>query len=884
MRRTHLALAVCTAMAATAALAEAPRRIQLEAPPPDGVRRFVSELKNLSVEAGSQTWETITRTGKFWDPRYGNFEITQHMLLQIVENFEKKAYGQDIFIDVAHKPDDGAAAKVVKLQVKDGKLRALLEWTPFGADAVVNRGFRYFSADYHENFQDNEHRQKHGTTLLGAGLTNRPVIKGLDPVDPSRIKLAQSDDAPPTLIHPDLQSHLLQEVHAMWKELIARLVKTLSDTHKLSEANVKLLSAQAETALAKITDKAVAEGVIAGFEGAGKQLAEALVANPNGPIVLNLSMGTAGLDEAGVKKLLEATEKARGEAAKQLAETTTARRKLLADTINAVTGIPEEDRKELILAVEDLVTADTTEDVVKRLAATQIASGNKLVAARQLAGLGYHVEGSPIITVEASNEIKALQEQVDKRLYTRMSPEKRYRLSEGREIGVNKALVEEALAQFDKANAHRLHREYQAMKLSGGDGVVADVAIPASFERTVLRESLYQLTGLPLCDVGTHIFAAVMQIPYSYRDTTAAGRSGTRKYQGQAISRAGVIQTSEDARPIPQKIAFEVSDELRYLVGNGQLNFDIVAENAANAVRIIGEDTEQVIYNEHLNASDEYAATAVVAEDLEPQSNGTNKVFVLAQWPVVTPRKVYDLAGSQVGSTVNPITVTYNSVAREEYDGTGSQASGTYYVLDKNLGEIYLVNQAGAIQTPADGTAYTISYSYTTNVKKFDMDEGELETDQKWDTFLNNFGQRRTVVEDRQHVASLATMSGVVRDLIAQARQFGANFKRTGTDLGADGNVGRIKDVPTYRSFAPGLQAGDKRIVIGERGTVRFRMMKGWMLNQLENQKDSNGRFTGKKEAYGDQFIVVHTPTQLKAGLTSMVLYSAAARIARPAP
>lgn len=58
-------------------------------------------------------------------------------------------------------------------------------------------------------------------------------------------------------------------------------------------------------------------------------------------------------------------------------------------------------------------------------------------------------------------------------------------------------------------------------------------------------------------------------------------------------------------------------------------------------------------------------------------------------------------------------------------------------------------------------------------------------------------------------------------------------------------------------------------------------MLKPWVMGSLENQRDSNGRFTGMKEAYGDQFIVVHTPTQLKAAYTSIVLYSATARVAR---
>jgi hypothetical protein len=55
--------------------------------------------------------------GDFEDPRYGKFSITPAMLGQMVSNFDKKATGQDVFVDVAHKHSDGAAAKVMKLAI-----------------------------------------------------------------------------------------------------------------------------------------------------------------------------------------------------------------------------------------------------------------------------------------------------------------------------------------------------------------------------------------------------------------------------------------------------------------------------------------------------------------------------------------------------------------------------------------------------------------------------------------------------------------------------------------------------------------------------------------------------------------------------------------------
>lgn len=883
IRKSILFAAVASALMP---LGAGSRHFKLEGGAPDGVRHFITPIKNLSLDGDKpQTWETLTRTGSFFDPRYGKFDITREMLLQMVSNFDKGTYGQEIFIDVSHEPSKGAAAKILKLTVEGTKLRALLEWTPYGIDAVVNKKFSYFSVEFADNFVDNEKREPHGTTLLGAGLTIRPVIKNLDPVDSSRFELAVPDGTPPTLLTQELQTQLLSEIQTMWKQLIIALSESLK-AFKLGDAVVEQLIKAAEIAVGKTTDETVAKALCESFVTAGKNLsAEIAKAAPGAAITVQLAIPDnlkSGMTEPEVKALMERLAADQSTAAKKLAETLDGKVKLLTDTINAAQGLDDDLKKELAESVKDLVTADMSDDQIKRFAATQIASGNKLVAARQLAGQGYVIAGSPLITVDSSNEVKALQEEVDKRLnYANMRADRRYALSDGAQVACNKEIVEKTLAMFDAQHGRRLHEEYRAWKkLGSGDSLVSDVSIPASFERTVIREALYQLVGLGLCDVGTAQFAAVTQIPYSYRDTGAAGTSGVRKYEGQAVARAGVKQTVEEARPIPQKIAFEVSDELRYLVGNGQINFDIVADNAANATRIIAEDTEALVFNEQLNAADQFAVTAVVDEAVAT-ADGTKKIFVLDNFPVVRPKKVYDLQGTQVGSTLYPIVVKSNSVARTEYDGTNTQSAGVYYTINYNLGEVTFVSELGVPTAPTNTHAIVVSYSYTTNVVKWDTDLGSLAVDAKYDDFLYRFGLRKAAIEDRAYMANMAIMSGTLRTQIEQARQFGANYKRAGTDLMADGNLGRIKDVPCFRSYAPALAMGDVRAVIGERSTTRFRMLKPWTMNQLENQKDSNGRFTGKKEAYGDQFIVVHTPTLRKGALTSVVLYSATGRIDR---
>lgn len=818
------------------------------------VVRFVSESVRLG-EGQPSSWVTVTRTGEFSDPRYGNFSITRDMLDQMVRNFSERVYGQDVFIDVAHQPANGAAGKVVALQVDGDRLRAKVEWTPMGVDAVRVRGFAYLSAEYHENWRDNEKGDSHGCVLLGAGLVTRPCIKRLDPV-----LLSEGDAGAATVLHPKLLDDLLKEFSEMKSKYLEALRKKCGELKLAGGVTDSLVTALGAAMDGMGDDEKKCGEMLASFEASAIKLAEV-----GGPVNVQVS----GLSADDVNKAVAKALAERDEAAKKLAETAEGKRKLLTDTVNDLgKAFSDEVRKTLAEEMLPVISGDMSDGAVKTLAEAQVKMQEKLEAAKKLTAQGFSFRGNAHITVDDSNAVKSLQEAVDKRLGLSVPKD-----------SPNAAFVEKVLAQFDATRGADLQREHKM--LAGGDGLISDISVPAVFERTVIREALYPLVSLQFVNVGSLEFAVAAQIPYSYRDTAGAGRDSTRKYEGQAIARAGIKQALDTAYPIPQKLAFEVSDELRYLTGANRIDFDSVAENVRNASRIIGEDTERLIFNEVVNAGDEFAVAAG-NDTLTATVNGTNKVFVTANFPVVRPRKIYDLQGNQVGSTVNPIVVTLNSVARTEYDGTGTQASGTYWTMDYNLGEIRFVSELGASVTPTNGWALTVTYSYTTNVYKFDTDLGTDTVGVKYDDFLYRYGLRRSVLEDQRYYrANFGVMSGSVHEQILRANQFSALYDRGGATVTAAGDLGNVRGVPNYKSFAPSLQLGDTRVVIGERGNTRYRMMKPWQMGELQDQRDSNGRFTGKKEAYGDQFVVLHTPTPLKGAYTSVVLYSGTGRVAR---
>lgn len=865
-------------------LAISARHFCLAAGDAPGRVRFLSQAVTLA-EGATQTWVTLTRTGSFNDPRYGNFAITPDMLGQMVANFDTRVLGQDVFIDVSHKPSDGAAGKVLKLSVEGGRLRALVEWTPFGVDAIKQRGFTYLSAEYHEQWKDNEKQQPHGCVLLGAGLTVRPVIKHLEPV-----QLSDDDHTPGdpvrTAISPSLFKELTEFSMNKFLKMLSAALAVLGFTDVTGKPFTDLLTVQL-AGLDPDKDEAkclaTTDAVKATAEAAMTQI-RALVGDPKNVTITLAAPAGAPVDvNAAVQKALADRDAAAAAAVTTLA----AKHKLLADTIaEGDKTLTPEGVKKFADDYAPLIDAGSTDTQVKHLASLAVAQAKALSAAQKLTGLGYNpASGTVHISVDSSNSIKSLQATIDTRLGLTDTDTRRFDRTGGTLLATNRAFAERALAQFDAEHGQRLDAEHKA--LASGTGSISDVAVPTIAERTVLREALYNLNSLNFMNVGTAPFANVITIPYSYRDTAAAGVSALRRYEAQGIRRAGVIQTTEEARPIPQKLAFLISSELQLLMGASVIDFDPISENIRNIIRIVGEDTEAINMNELVNAADEYAVTTIT-DTLTAQVQGTNTVFVTTKFPVVKPRKVYDLKGVQVGGTVNPIVVTLNAVVRNEYlanaDGS-ALAAGTYYIMDYNLGELRFVTEAGVAVVPTAAWVLTVAYSYSTNRATFDTDAVVSESiGDRYDRLLVAIGNRKVVVgTDRFYNPNMVLMSNAIDNALSQATSFTANGARNGNGLNPDGSVGITKGMGTFNPRAPGLQLADTRIIVGERGNTRFRMVKPFAMNPIEQARDSNGKFTDQRESFGTQFVVSHTPSQIKGACSSIILFSTAGRVARVA-
>lgn len=152
---------------------------------------FIADTPTILGKPDSATSRVqIAKTGKFKDPRYGEFSITTKDFAKWMANFQALSLAggrAGLPVDVDHGPEKTgnteAAGWVTDLDTlgQDGatatpdQLWATVEWNTLGVELVGERRYLYLSPSYQHDFKD-EAGRSHGTALVGVGLTNRPFL------------------------------------------------------------------------------------------------------------------------------------------------------------------------------------------------------------------------------------------------------------------------------------------------------------------------------------------------------------------------------------------------------------------------------------------------------------------------------------------------------------------------------------------------------------------------------------------------------------------------------------------------------------------------------------------------------------------------------------
>jgi len=166
---------------------------------------YYVDLAGLTLSDGDhpQSWVHALPGGTYKHPVYGEMVFDEPKVTNLAASVTNKTRGIEPDIDYDHKQDKAmgnqAAGWVKQADVRpssDGTkkdLYLLVEWTPTGAQKIRNKEYRYFSSEFADEWEDAT-GTKHKDVLLGGGVTNRPYMKNLLPLNLSELQF--SDDQP----------------------------------------------------------------------------------------------------------------------------------------------------------------------------------------------------------------------------------------------------------------------------------------------------------------------------------------------------------------------------------------------------------------------------------------------------------------------------------------------------------------------------------------------------------------------------------------------------------------------------------------------------------------------------------------------------------------
>lgn len=156
------------------------------------------------LEKEGPVWIEAISARTYSSSQYGDVAMTTDKLQKFIANFNENARGQDIAIDFNHGQDkakgDKAAGWYKEFAIRPSStnasvpsLWARVEFTDEAKKEIADKQWKYHSLEWSDNWTNNDGASIEDV-ILGGALTNRPVAKGLMPINFSELFGVGSDD------------------------------------------------------------------------------------------------------------------------------------------------------------------------------------------------------------------------------------------------------------------------------------------------------------------------------------------------------------------------------------------------------------------------------------------------------------------------------------------------------------------------------------------------------------------------------------------------------------------------------------------------------------------------------------------------------------------
>jgi phage I-like protein len=146
------------------------------------------DLAGVKFDDSETTWIQAIPLGTYQHPVHGEIEITPERAAAFADSVKLNVRSQDLDIDYDHKEKTGEAAG----WVKDAEARAdgtwlQVEWTKSALAKLKEKAYRYFSPEFMDEWVHPKTQVKHKDVVFGGALTNRPFLKGIQPINLSEV-------------------------------------------------------------------------------------------------------------------------------------------------------------------------------------------------------------------------------------------------------------------------------------------------------------------------------------------------------------------------------------------------------------------------------------------------------------------------------------------------------------------------------------------------------------------------------------------------------------------------------------------------------------------------------------------------------------------------
>lgn len=148
----------------------------------------------LLAEGGGIGSVQVLKVGEYDIPGHGKVNITPSVLRTLKDNFQANVRRVKLPFNYEHGRSKAHGSKAagwfsaIDLRNDDSELWVNAEWTPNGEKEILEKEYRYTSAEIFFKYKDNESGKVFDWVLEGAALTNKPIIKGMQAIAASEIK------------------------------------------------------------------------------------------------------------------------------------------------------------------------------------------------------------------------------------------------------------------------------------------------------------------------------------------------------------------------------------------------------------------------------------------------------------------------------------------------------------------------------------------------------------------------------------------------------------------------------------------------------------------------------------------------------------------------